>query len=299
MRMLDLFSGIGGFSLAASWVWGEELDIVAHVEINKQCREVLRRHWPLVTAIDDIRNVEEMKNVNPVDIVCGGDPCPIRSKASSIHKTKKHPDLSGYFLAVVGRCWPKWVVRENVPASDDVDFEAGLAILGYRTVIISTNAAPFTGQNRTRDFVVGCIGESRFEKFVSLPVFENGKRINPSQHQAAEAHPCLTTHLCRYDACDGYIWDGRGIRMATSKERIKLSGFPEEWLNGFSKTSVARMTGNCVVPQVAAEIFGAIRATDASEIGIPHRKEDYGKSDSMDDQNVSSGLHPVPDRKEG
>ncbi len=37
MRMLDLFSGIGGFSLAATWVWGEELEIEAFVEIDKFC----------------------------------------------------------------------------------------------------------------------------------------------------------------------------------------------------------------------------------------------------------------------
>lgn len=55
--MVDLFSGIGGFSLAASWVWGEELDIKCFVEIDTFCQKVLKKHWPEVEIIEDIREV--------------------------------------------------------------------------------------------------------------------------------------------------------------------------------------------------------------------------------------------------
>jgi DNA (cytosine-5)-methyltransferase 1 len=55
--MLDLFSGIGGFSLAASWVWDDELEIVAFCEIDKFCQKVLKKHWPDVPIIEDIREV--------------------------------------------------------------------------------------------------------------------------------------------------------------------------------------------------------------------------------------------------
>jgi len=46
MRLLDLFSGIGGFALAAQWVWGDDLDIVAFCEKDEYCRRVLAKHWP-------------------------------------------------------------------------------------------------------------------------------------------------------------------------------------------------------------------------------------------------------------
>ncbi len=55
--MIDLFSGIGGFSLAASWVWGEELDIKFFCECDKFCQKVLRKHWPTVPIIEDVRDV--------------------------------------------------------------------------------------------------------------------------------------------------------------------------------------------------------------------------------------------------
>jgi len=63
VRLLDLFSGIGGFSLAAQWVWGDELEIVAFCEIDKFCQKVLKKHWPDVPIIEDVRELLcELKN---------------------------------------------------------------------------------------------------------------------------------------------------------------------------------------------------------------------------------------------
>lgn len=55
MRVLDLFSGIGGFTLSASWVWGDELEIVSFCEIDKRCRDFLAKTWPGVPIHDDIK----------------------------------------------------------------------------------------------------------------------------------------------------------------------------------------------------------------------------------------------------
>ena len=46
MRHLDLFSGIGGFALAARNVWGDDHEVVAFCEIDKYCQKVLNKHWP-------------------------------------------------------------------------------------------------------------------------------------------------------------------------------------------------------------------------------------------------------------
>lgn len=55
LRLLDLFSGIGGFSLAARWTGA--IETVAFVEIDPFCQKVLRKHWPSVPIISDIREV--------------------------------------------------------------------------------------------------------------------------------------------------------------------------------------------------------------------------------------------------
>lgn len=260
MKHLDLFSGIGGFSVAASLVWGKKHDPVAFYEPNKQCQSILNKHWPNVPVRNDVRGYNDN---DTAELVSGGDPCLIRSKARSIWRSGKCADYSGYFLAVVQRSGARWVLRENVPASDDKDFSAGLEILGYRTVIIRTNAFAFTGQNRTRDIIVGCNQKASAEKFRFHFERQSRKGIDKKKYQKAEGYPCLTTHPCRYDARDGYIWDGSGrLRTADKDERTKLAGFPAGWLEGLSKTAVARVAGNAVVPQVVVPIMEAIKEID-------------------------------------
>nr|WP_318978606.1 DNA cytosine methyltransferase [Effusibacillus dendaii] len=79
--MLDLFSGIGGISLAASWAG---IQTVAFCEIDPFCQKVLAKHWPDVPIFDDVRKINRnaliergvMKNVSEpaIDLICGGYP---------------------------------------------------------------------------------------------------------------------------------------------------------------------------------------------------------------------------------
>ena len=87
MKMLDLFSGVGGFSLAAEWVG---IETVAFCERDPYCQKVLKRHWPDVPIFDDIRTLtkktleealvitggdaNEGGRTGTIDIVCGGFP---------------------------------------------------------------------------------------------------------------------------------------------------------------------------------------------------------------------------------
>lgn len=254
LRVLDLFSGIGGFALGLERAG---MEVAAFCEIDPFCRAVLRKHWPDVPIYGDIRelNVDELP---AVDLICGGDPCPIRSRARGNGKSK-HPDLSGYFLAVVGRLRPRWVVRENVPAPDDVHFEAALDALGYRSVIIRADAAAFTGQSRQRDFIVGSLEASWPGKAMQLPFFENGPGSYTTRLGTRQVIPCFTTHRTRYDSRDCYIWEpGRGLRILDGDEREAFAGFPAGWLAGFSEAAIARMCGNAVVPQIVEVIGYAI-----------------------------------------
>ena len=83
LRMLDLFSGIGGLSLAAEWTG--EIETVAFCEIADYPQKVLKKHWPNVPIISDIHNVTKKKLIEmgvvndgfqskTIDIVCGGFP---------------------------------------------------------------------------------------------------------------------------------------------------------------------------------------------------------------------------------
>ena len=77
MRMLDLFSGIGGFALAAEWTWGDELEIVGFCEIDKYCQKVLAKNFPGVPIYDDIKKLrgqEILEAAGEIDLITGGFP---------------------------------------------------------------------------------------------------------------------------------------------------------------------------------------------------------------------------------
>src|ERR1700722_15173934 len=74
MRHLDLFSGIGGFSLAASWVWGEEYENVGFCDNNEFCQAVIKKNFKNAKIYDDIRNLKGTKIKN-LDLLTGGFPC--------------------------------------------------------------------------------------------------------------------------------------------------------------------------------------------------------------------------------
>ena len=58
VRHLDLFSGIGGFALAATWVWGERHEMAAFCEIDPFAQSVLQKLWPSVPIVADVREMD-------------------------------------------------------------------------------------------------------------------------------------------------------------------------------------------------------------------------------------------------
>lgn len=139
MKHLDLFSGIGGFSLAVDEVWNNEENEHIFVEIDPFCQRVLRKHWPNAEIIGDIRNFpthtksrrwhnglsddkwEIKSEVNSsiyktqrVDLLTGGFPCQPFSQAGRRKGTKDDRHLWPEMLRVIKQLYPTWVVAENV-----------------------------------------------------------------------------------------------------------------------------------------------------------------------------------------
>ena len=107
-RHLDLFSGIGGFALAAEAAgW----NTVGFAEVDDYASRVLKRHWPDVPNYGDVRTVPAV----PVDLVTGGFPCQPFSLAGKRAGAADDRYLWPEMLDVVRRCRPAWVLGENVP----------------------------------------------------------------------------------------------------------------------------------------------------------------------------------------
>ena len=257
LKFGSLFSGAGVMDLGLEMAG---LKCFWQVESNALCRQILERHWPILSRYGDIRECH--LSLTPVDVVAGGDPCPKHSRARS-NGTSNSPDLSGYFLAVVGRLRPRWVVRENVPAPTVAHFDAALVALGYGTAVVRVDAAALTGQSRQRDFVGGRYQTPRSDIREVFSDCQDGQGTYTTSLGTGQIAPALTTHRTRYDSRDCYVWEpGRGLRILDGEERESLAGMPPGWTAGFSEGTRARFAGNAVVRQVAEWIGRRIAKVD-------------------------------------
>ena len=151
MTHLDLFSGIGGFALAAQTVWGSDYHCVGFCEIDPFCQQVLSKNFPGVQIYGDIRtlsaerlaadtesgNAERFgvgdsrreRTVSPqdgfglrtepsgrctVDLLTGGFPCQPFSTAGKRKGTEDDRFLWPEMLRVIREVKPRWVIGENV-----------------------------------------------------------------------------------------------------------------------------------------------------------------------------------------
>src|SRR5215831_16662165 len=135
---LDLFSGIGGFALAASWAGYET---VLFCEIDRFCQAVLRKNFPGVPIHDDVRTLAAEHVPGPVDLLTGGFPCQPVSVAGQRRGDADDRWLWPEMARVVGEVRPRYVLAENVPGLIGMALDGCLADLeglGYacRAVIV-------------------------------------------------------------------------------------------------------------------------------------------------------------------
>jgi DNA (cytosine-5)-methyltransferase 1 len=109
MKVIDLFSGIGGFSLGLESTGGFET--VQFVENNKWCQKVLAKNFSNVPITGDIRNYEGQEQA---DVVVGGFPCQPFSVAGKRKGTEDDRHLWPEMLRVIKASKPRWVIGENV-----------------------------------------------------------------------------------------------------------------------------------------------------------------------------------------
>ncbi len=107
----SLFSGIGGFDLAAEWMgWHNAF----HCEIDSFCSTVLKYHFPDARHYSDIRDTDFTEWRGRVDILTGGFPCQPFSVAGRRRGADDDRYLWPEMLRVIREIRPAWVIGENV-----------------------------------------------------------------------------------------------------------------------------------------------------------------------------------------
>jgi DNA (cytosine-5)-methyltransferase 1 len=114
----SLFSGIGGFDLAAEWMgWENKF----HCEWNPFGQRVLKHYWPNSESFTDITKTDFTKYANTIDILSGGFPCQPFSLAGKRKGTDDERYLWGEMLRAIQEIKPRFVIAENVFGITNID----------------------------------------------------------------------------------------------------------------------------------------------------------------------------------
>ena len=141
LKLLDLFSGIGGFSLGFEKTGGFET--IAFCEKDKFCQKVLAKHWNNIKIYDEIRNLKGIQ----ADVITGGFPCQSFSYSGKRKGSNDDRFLWHEMFRIIKEAKPKWIIGENVPGI--AYLEKGLVLKqiisdleseGYETVITNIPA---------------------------------------------------------------------------------------------------------------------------------------------------------------
>jgi DNA (cytosine-5)-methyltransferase 1 len=184
MRLLDLFSGIGGFSLGLERAG---FTTVAFCEVDPFCRKVLRKHWPKVPIYDDVRALTADRlraDGISVDAICGGFPCQDISHAAGAKARGLAGERSGLWFEMfrlIRECRPAWVIVENVPRLRTLGIDRVLDDLegaGYTVAPPMVVGAVHAGAPhiRRRVWIVAADTESLKRRGVDAPAW-NGTEL--------------------------------------------------------------------------------------------------------------------------
>ena len=196
LKHLDLFSGIGGFSLGLEATGGFET--VAFCDIEEFPRKVLQKHWPHVKQYKDIKELtyEKLKadGIGSIDIITGGYPCQPFSQAGRKKGEQDPRHLWPEYLRLIKECRPSFVIGENVSGHLKLGLDSVLADLeseGYATRTFSISAASI-GANHKRErvwIVANANGSGNKPEKSGSPGKKNEKETGNRQNDSTTRFP--------------------------------------------------------------------------------------------------------------
>jgi len=251
MRHGSLFSGIGGFDLAAEWMgWTN----VFHCEVDPFCNRVLNHHFPQSIGYENIKETIFSVHRGDIDILTGGFPCQPYSMAGRRLGKQDERHLWPEMLRAIREIEPTYVVGENVRGlltwNEGVVLDEIYADLEAEGYEVGTFVLPAIGvdapHKRDRVWIVAShANNARLQGREVNGGFESGGKERdqqfagcvPSTWQDFPTQP----PICRGD-------DG----LPRELDNITFSKWRKESIKAY---------GNAIVPQVALQIFKAIAST--------------------------------------
>jgi DNA (cytosine-5)-methyltransferase 1 len=218
MRHASLFSGIGGFDLAAEWIGWEN---VFHCDINPFGKKVLEYYYPNSISYGDITKTDFSIHRGEIDILTGGFPCQPYSLAGKRKGKEDERHLFPQMLRAIREIQPRWIIGENVyglvnwdgglvfhEVQSDLEAE-GYEVFPYVLPACSINAP----HRRDRVFFIAYSNDIRCNEC-------NGEYAEQSINGRLDA----LNDISKMSAQESSTYTD-GIRLRTQSNRIGKSGF--------------------------------------------------------------------------
>jgi DNA (cytosine-5)-methyltransferase 1 len=293
MRVLDLFSGIGGFSLGLQKTG--YFNTLLFCEIEDYCQKVLSKNFPDIPIHSDVRSLSVREG--EYDLMCGGFPCQdisiaIRNKSVGIKGERSGLWFQYKRLIAEGR--PKYVIIENVHALLSRGLSQillDLAEIGYDATWTTFDSKYFGVPQRRRRVYIIAVREGIP---ADADIFEFGERDNAQlrskmeivnnqfAHNFAEKSTGRQLSYFTFQRSDSYsecglsntlakrdhksatdlVLDDGYLRRVNPRERLRLQGFPDDWFDGCSLSYVQQFKCNGMTVPVVEHIGKLIKRFD-------------------------------------
>lgn len=244
----SLFSGIGGFDLAADWCGWQT---VFHCEVNEFCNQVLNYYWPNATAIKSIVGYGWEKWKGKVDVLSGGWPC---QKYSVAGKRAGNEPLKEELLRAVFEIKPAWAVLENVGGFITKKFAGEHDLLCKQLEGMGYEVQTF-------DIDAASCGVPTMERHIWIIASATGERLRgrnakPVQNISGAPQLLQGVHPGMFDRWslpkDRVCNVGEGVSQELDTATISAKKWHAESLKAL---------GNAITPQIAYYIFKMIQSS--------------------------------------
>jgi DNA (cytosine-5)-methyltransferase 1 len=293
----SLFSGIGGFDLAAQWMGWQN---IFHCEINPFVQKVLKYYWPDSISYNDIMDTDFSVHRGTIDILSGGFPCQPYSSAGKRLGKADERHLWPYMLRAIQQIQPRWIVGENVYGLTNWngglvfnEVQTDLEAEGYEVQPVLLPAASVNApHNRQR---VWFIAYSKFnsnsgntgtissttdqantgrkepsttpEQQIQLPfepsnIFRNATDTDPQRRKEHNISGITKRQIIPNRTFDAGIpnWERFPTESPICSRNDGVSTGLDNITFSKSRNESIKAYGNAVVPQVVLQIFKTIQA---------------------------------------
>lgn len=303
MKHLDLFTGILGFTIAAQSVWGKEYENVGFCDNEPFSQAIIKKHYPYAKIFQDIKTLKGSE-VGAVDLVTGGFPCQPFSAAGKRRGKEDDRHLWPEMLRVIRETTPRWVIGENV--SGFLTWNGGMVLdevfsdleaQGYEVWAFIIPACAVEAPHR-RDRVWIIANRNGFN--LDLPIQPQKKWGEEKNHDASGKNRRNASNSCS-KGCGARNKQCREDERGNSKRRKRMARTTSQLLSGTEwfkewpavatrlcvmddgisgrlarprgwRNAALKGAGNAIVPQVAEQIFKAIKEIDSLKVIPSPRK---------------------------